>query len=98
MAKSMTDLLAAPFVTGVTAVAAAGALLVDARGFKQLTIITDAGATATVSRVDSASAAAHIAGAPSQFTVAPTTRTVTPVDWPFFYITSAAGVSRVALA
>ena len=83
---------------GVTALADGGAAVVDARGFGNLTVITGAGATATVSRVDAADAAAHTTGTENSFTVAPTTATVTPVDWPFYRVSVAGGACRVALS
>ena len=66
-------------------------------GEVNLTVITAAGATATVSRVDSVDASAHTAGATNQFTIAATTRIVTPVDWPFYRVSVAGGSCRVAL-
>lgn len=61
-----------------------------------LTVITGAGATATISRVDGVDATAHTAGATNQFTVAAETRAVTPVDWPHYLVSVAGGDCRVA--
>lgn len=85
------------FLQGVIALADTNAFTFDARALKNITVITDAGCTATVSRVDTANANAHTAGATNQFTVAPTTRTVTPLDWPFYRVSAAGGTCRVAL-
>ena len=82
----------------VTALADGAAVVLDARGFANLTVITGAGATATVSRVDAADADAHTTGTANSFTVAATTATVTPVDWPFYRISVAGGACRVALS
>jgi hypothetical protein len=86
------------FGAAVVALAASGAVVVDARGMSSLTVITAAGATATVSRVDSATAGAHTSGAENSFTVAASTRTVTAVDWPFYRVSVAGGAARVALS
>jgi len=77
--------------------AASGAVNVDARGFRNLTIITATGATATVSRVDSMAATGHTTGTENSFTVAQNTKTVTAVDWPYFRISSAGAGLRYAL-
>lgn len=63
---------------------------------KNLTVITEAGATATVSRVDDEFASEHTTGATNQFTVAASTRTVTAIDWPHYLVSVAGGSCRVA--
>jgi hypothetical protein len=65
-------------------------------GERNLTVITGAGATATISRVDDIGASAHTTGAENQFTVAATTRTVTAIDWPYYRISVAGGACRVS--
>jgi hypothetical protein len=63
---------------------------------KNFTVITGAGATATVSRVDDEYASEHTSGAANQFSVAASTRTVTPLDWPHYLVSVAGGSCRVA--
>lgn len=82
----------------VTALADGAAVVLDARGFANLTVITGSGATVTVSRVDADDAAAHTTGTQNQFTVAATTNVVTPVDWPFYRCSVAGGSCRIALS
>jgi hypothetical protein len=88
-------------VEEVRSLAADESLRVDARGARQrgrstLTVIAEAGATATVSRVNSAQATEHIAGA-GQFTVTGGEMEALPVDWPYYRISVANGGCRVAL-
>jgi hypothetical protein len=83
------------FATLPLVVASGGAAVVDARGMRQLTIITGAG-TATLSRVDSEGAAADAPEVAGNATVATGTRLVVAVDWPFYRITAAGGDARVA--
>lgn len=73
------------------------AINVDCRRAVRITVITAAGATATVSRVDSGGAAAHTTGAKNQFTVAGDARTTTDVDWPFYRVSVSGGSCRVGL-
>jgi hypothetical protein len=61
-----------------------------------LSIIAGAGATVTVSRVDTRHSETHITGA-SQFTVAATSMGSIGVDWPFYYVTTAGGPARISL-
>ena len=73
--------------------------VVDCRGFGKLTIIAGAGATASVSRVDLPDATAHTTGAQNtEPDVTANTRITIDVDWPFFYVSSAGGPSRVSRA
>lgn len=85
------------FLRPPTTITAGNQQTFDCNAMKNLTVIAGAGATVTVSRVDALNAVAHTTGAENQFTVAPTTRTVTPVDWPFFLISTAGGSCRVAV-
>jgi hypothetical protein len=71
------------------------AIVVDCRRVVRLSVITGAGATATVSRVDSGGATAHTTGASNQFTVGASSRTTTDVDWPFYRVSVAGGSCRV---
>ena len=68
-------------------------IYLDARGYANFTIITGAGATATVARVDNDGDAATT-GTENVFTVAANTRTVTPVDWAWYRIVVAGGSCR----
>jgi hypothetical protein len=89
------------FRSGVQELDAGDVVCVDARGMATLTVITAAGATATVSRIDEWEREAvvddHTTGTQNQFTVAASTRTVTPVDWPFYLVSVAGGSCRVAV-
>lgn len=73
------------------------AIVVQALGRSVLTVIAEAGATATVSRVDAIDASAHTTGSHNQFEVAATNRTATNVDWAFYRISSSGGTVRWAL-
>lgn len=70
---------------------------VDARGMASLTVIAGAGATVTVSRVDTKNADAHTEGEGNSFTVAATERETIPVDWPYYRISTAGGACRYSL-
>jgi hypothetical protein len=63
---------------------------------RTLTVIAEAGAVVTVSRVDSVDTSTHSAGAHNQFTVAAETRTTMTVDWPFYRVSVVGGDCRVA--
>ena len=82
---------------GIISLADAGAALFDARAMVRITIITAAGATATVSRVDTDGASAHTTGSENQFTVAANTHRAEDVSWPFYRISVAGGTCRVAM-
>lgn len=69
----------------------------DARGMAQLTVITGAGCTVTVSRVDTNDATEHTTGTENQFSVAASTRTATAVDWPFYRVSASGGTARAAM-
>jgi hypothetical protein len=84
-------------VTVGTVTNGGAAVVVNARGFASLTIITGSGCTATISRVDSESAGANTGGASDQ-TVAATTKSVITVDWPFYRLSASGGDFRYALA
>lgn len=73
-----------------------GESLVITPGSGWLTVISGAGATVTVSRVDSRRATAHTTGTENSFTVAATTRTTTEVDWPYYRVSVAGGPCRIA--
>lgn len=81
----------------VGSLADTGVVNVDARGFLNLTVVSGAGCTTTVSRVDSLGATSHTTGTENSFTVAAGVRTVTEVDWPFYRISAAGGPSRYCL-
>jgi hypothetical protein len=66
-------------------------------GWQKLTVITGAGAVATVSRVDSNNVTDHTPGATNQFAVAAATRIITDVDWPHYLVSVAGGDCRVGL-
>lgn len=84
------------FNNEVRSLAAAASTVVDTRGMSRLTIITGTGATATVSRVDSANASSHTTGTENSQTVTANTKEVIDVDWPFYRVSSAGGATRVA--
>lgn len=86
----------ARFLRGPRVLGDGEAYVIDARALRQLTVITGAGCTATVSRVDTPDAGAHTTGAENAFTVAATTKTTTAVDWPFYRISAAGGSLRWA--
>jgi hypothetical protein len=71
------------------------AVVVDARGEATLTIITGAGCTATISRVDTDAAVANTTV--GDFTVAASTLSQTPVDWAYYRISAAGGDLRYCL-
>lgn len=75
----------------------AGAANFPAQGMARITVITGAGCTATVSRVDSSTASAHTTGTQNSFTVAPTTATITTVDWPYYRVSASGGSCRVGI-
>lgn len=85
------------FLQTPIALADAGAVVMDTRAMKNLTVITGVGCTATVSRVDTPNANAHTTGAENSFTVAATTKTVTAIDWPFYRVSAAGGPCRIAV-
>lgn len=85
------------FQREVTTLGDAQAQVFPTQGMARITVITGAGCTATVSRVDSSTASAHTTGTQNSFTVAPTTATVTPVDWPYFRVSAAGGSCRVGV-
>jgi hypothetical protein len=85
------------FSQDVIPLASGGSTVVDARGMATLTVIAGAGATVTVSRVDSATAVADSTDTQGNFTVAAGAMTATPVDWPFYRVTSAGGAARVGV-
>jgi hypothetical protein len=80
----------------VKALADGESFVFDVRGALRLTVITGAGADATVSRVDSVAASAHTTGV-NAFTVAENTKTTTDADWPFYRVSVAGGACRVAI-
>lgn len=100
--------------TRVVALADGEAVVMDCRGFKNLTIITGSGATATYSRVDSrgknnspatagpalTAAVFPVAttGTENGATVAATTKLLIPIDWAYFRVSTASGPCRVCLA
>lgn len=94
----MSESFSRVFRQKVYSLAAGEAVVIDARGLSTITVITGAGATATVSRVDDDGASAHTTGTENQFTVAATTRTATTIDWPFFRVSVSGGSCRVAAA
>lgn len=73
------------------------AIVVQALGRSVLTVISESGATATVSRVDSLDAESHTTGSQNQFEVAAENRTATNVDWPYYRISAASGTVRWSL-
>lgn len=83
--------------TPLKALADGEAVTLDARGARNITVITAVGATATFSRVDSPGATAHTTGSENQSSVVANTRTVTAVDWPFYRVSVAGGSCRVAV-
>lgn len=85
------------FGGNVTTLAAGEAETFDCRGMAAITIITGAGATATYSRVNDETDAAHVTGAENGSTVAATTKLTIPTDWPFIRVSSAGGATRVAM-
>ncbi len=71
-------------------------IVLDARGMSTLTVITSAGASATVSRVDTLSAAADSTDAAANFTVPAATKQQISVDWTFFRVTANGGPVRIS--
>lgn len=63
---------------------------------KRISVITGAGATATISRVNGAEASEHIAGV-GQYTVAAVALDSIEVDWPYYHVSVAGGTCRVAV-
>jgi hypothetical protein len=84
------------FGTAPRSLASGAAVVVDARGHSTLSIVAGAGATVTVSRVDSVSASAHTTG-PNTFDVTAGTHSATDVDWPYYRISASGGSARYAL-
>lgn len=76
-------------------VAPGGSVVVDARGMTVLSVLTGGG-TATLSRVDSDTAAGDAAETAGNASVAATTKLSVTVDWPFYRITAATAACRVA--
>lgn len=74
-----------------------GAWTFDTRFRARIAVITEAGATATISRVDTETATVHTTGATNQWTVPESTQQVYDVDWPFYRVSVAGGNCRVAL-
>jgi adhesin HecA-like repeat protein len=83
----------------VRLVAASASTIIEAQIYSYLSIITDSGCTATVTRVDNASGTVISggSGAPSSFTVAVSTFKTIPVDWQYYTVAAAGGVCRVCL-
>ncbi len=73
-------------------------IVLDLRGVGAITIITSAGATATISRVNSAAAVADSTDTAANQSFSANTRTKVGVDWPYFRVTAAGGSVRVGLA
>lgn len=71
-------------------------IVVDATEGVQITVLTAAGTTATISRVDDRDASAAT-GHGSDVSVAADSRETIPVDWPFYFVSSSGGDTRVAL-
>lgn len=84
-------------LSGVRSLADGEAAVIEATDAIKLTIITGAGCTATVSRVDSRDATGHTTGTENQFTVAATSRHEEGADWPFYRISASGGPLRFAL-
>ncbi len=78
--------------------AAGQAFVLDARLLRAVRLIAGAGATVTVSRVDSATAGANALAAADNFAVAGGTTTSLPVDWPFYRISTTGSACRIAPA
>ena len=72
-------------------------IVLDARGMTTLTVVTPAGVTATVSRVDSLSAVADSTDTAANVTVPAATKQIITVDWSFFRVTANGGTVRVTL-
>ena len=84
------------YAQGVVALSGSASVTLDLHGLGSFSVVTDASSSVTVSRVDSPSASAHISGA-RQFTVTANSLQVTPVDWPFVYVSvSGSGTATVA--
>ena len=75
------------------------AYTINATNAIRLTVITGAGATAVISRVDSNSQTVdHTVGAENRETdVTANTKKVIDVDWPFYKVSVTGGSCRVAL-
>lgn len=71
--------------------------VIDTRGMTALTVVTSAASSATISRVDSATAGSNSGDTAANHTVTPGSRSVLTVDWPFFRITASGGSVRVGL-
>ena len=69
----------------------------DVRGCVGISAIAGAGATVTVSRIDSLDATAHGTGARAVGTVAATTLGTFTVDWAFVRISTAGGPATVSV-
>lgn len=78
------------FIKNVVALAAGEAIVVDARGLSQVSVIADTGATVSWTREDSGSAAAHstLTGRVIAPPAAAAIKTL-PVDWAFYRISTA---------
>jgi hypothetical protein len=85
------------FGTRVQTLETGEATVLDARGMGRIAVITEAGATATISRVDDLAAEEHTEGEMNQFDVTAATLEVWDVDWPFYRVSVAGGNARLAV-
>ena len=90
------DTLVKQFGNIVAVVGAGTSRVVDARGMNQLTVITGAASSATVSRVDVDTAGADSGDTAANVSVSTAARLSVTVDWGFYRVTASGGSVRVA--
>lgn len=70
--------------------------VVDARGMAKLVVVTDTGATASVTRLASDDPTDTLPSG-AEADTGPSTKTAIDVDWPYYLVESAGGTTHVGL-
>ncbi len=78
-------------------IASGASAVIDTRGMSAITVVTGAASSATISRVDSATAGSNSPDTAANQNVTPGSRSVVTVDWPFFRVTASGGSVRVGM-
>jgi siroheme synthase len=77
----------------IITLAASDSVLLVAKGLIRFTVVPGAGATVTISKVDSAAVTSH----DTETDVAVATETTYDVAWPYYLISTAGGTARVGV-